>query len=118
MGPMQTIREGEAYAMLSHLRQLEIGRELQARLVEFVELARRGKQLHWSVVGPDFQPLHLQLDELVTAWRALADTIDERAGALGDRPHGQAETVAETILIRVVTALEQQLSLPPAQSPS
>ena len=119
MEATQTIREGESHAMLSHLRQLEIGRELQARLIEFVELARRGEQLHWSVlVGPGFRPLHLQLDELVTVWRGLAGPVDERAMALGYRPDGQAETVAEAILIEVVTALEQQLSLARAQSTS
>ncbi len=114
-GGTQTIHEGEADATLSHHRQREIERELQARLVEFVDLARRGKELHWSVVGPDFRPLHLQLDELVTAWRGLADPVDERAVALGYRPDGQAETVAEAILIEVVNALEQQLSMARAQ---
>ena len=47
----------------------EVGRELQATLVELVDLSLIGKQLHWSVVGPLFRPLHLQLDELVDSWR-------------------------------------------------
>jgi DNA-binding ferritin-like protein len=34
--------------------------------------------VHWSVVGPGSVPLHLQLDDLVTAWRELADTVAER----------------------------------------
>ena len=42
----------------------EAGRELQATLLDLVDLALTGKQLHWSVVGPNFRPLHLQLDEL------------------------------------------------------
>ena len=33
-----------------HLRQ-EAGRELQATLVDLLDLALTGKQLHWSVVG-------------------------------------------------------------------
>ena len=76
-----------------HLRQ-EAGRELQATLVDLVDLSLVGKQLHWSVVGPGFRPLHLQLDELVDSWRDLADTVAERAVAIGSFPDGQAAVVA------------------------
>jgi starvation-inducible DNA-binding protein len=72
----------------------EIGRELQATLVELVDLSLVGKQLHWSVVGPQFRPVHEQLDELVESWHELADTVAERAVAIGFLPDGQAETVA------------------------
>ena len=71
-----------------------IGRELQATLHDLVNLVLIGKQLHWAVVGPLFRPLHLQLDELVDAWRELADTVAERAVALGYVPDGQAQAVA------------------------
>ena len=72
----------------------EVGRELQATLVELVDLSLVGKQLHWSVVGRFFRPLHLQLDELVDSWQELADTVAERAVALGYFPDGQAAAVA------------------------
>jgi starvation-inducible DNA-binding protein len=91
----QIVQEVEAHPTLSHDEQREVGLELQATLVELVDLALLGKQLHWSVVGPGFRPLHLQLDELVAAWRELADTVAERAVALGYWPDGQAGTVAE-----------------------
>ena len=71
----------------------EVGRELQATLVELVDLFLIGKQLHWSVVGPLFRPLHLQLDELVHSWRELADTVAERAVAIGFGPDGQAQAL-------------------------
>ena len=54
-----------------------------------------GKQLHWSVIGPFFRPLHLQLDELIDSWRELGDTVAERAVAIGFMPDGQAATVAQ-----------------------
>jgi starvation-inducible DNA-binding protein len=76
-----------------HLRQ-ETGRELQATLIDLVDLALVGKQLHWSVVGPAFRPLHLQLDELVDSWHGLADSVAERAVAIGAFPDGQAGAVA------------------------
>jgi starvation-inducible DNA-binding protein len=75
-------------------RRDEVGRELQATLVELVDLALVGKQLHWSVVGPFFRSLHLELDELVDAWRTLGDTVAERAVALGFMVDGQAGAVA------------------------
>lgn len=74
-------------------RRDEAGRELQATLVELVDLSLLGKQLHWSVVGPLFKPLHEQLDELVDSWREQADTVAERAVALGIWPDGQAAAV-------------------------
>jgi starvation-inducible DNA-binding protein len=80
-------------ALGSHERE-EIGNELQATLLELVDLSLLGKQLHWSVVGPQFRPLHLYLDELIDSWRDLADTVAERAVAVGYWPDGQADTVA------------------------
>ena len=44
--------------------------------------------------GPGFRSIHLQLDELVAAWQGLADTVAERAVAIGAFPDGQAGTVA------------------------
>ena len=73
----------------------EIGRELQATLVELVDLSLVGKQLHWSVVGSACSGrLHQQLDELVDSWRELGDTVAERAVAIGFWPDGQAEAIA------------------------
>lgn len=76
-----------------HVRE-ETGQQLQDTLVELVDLSLLGKQLHWSVVGPNFHPLHLQLDELIDSWRELADAVAERAVAIGFAPDGQASTIA------------------------
>jgi starvation-inducible DNA-binding protein len=69
----------------SHLPPLEephareaIGRELQVTMQELVELSLTGKQLHWSVVGPAFRSLHLQLDEHV-AVSFLSDALGSTA---------------------------------------
>ena len=82
-----------------HLRG-EAGRELQATLLDLVDLALTGKQLHWSVVGTHFRALHLQLDELVESWHELADAVAERAVAIGTFPDGQAGAVAARSLAR------------------
>src|SRR5699024_11536440 len=36
---------------------------LQQSLVDLIDLSLVAKQLHWSVVGPRFQSVHLALDE-------------------------------------------------------
>jgi len=80
---------------LDHHHREEAGRELQATLVELVDLSLVGKQLHWSIFGRPFKPLHEHLDELVDSWRELSDTVAERAVALGYSPDGQAAAVSE-----------------------
>jgi starvation-inducible DNA-binding protein len=70
------------------------GHDLEATLHELIDLSLIGKQMHWAVIGPLFRPLHLHLDELVDSWRALADTVAERAVALGHVPDGQAHALA------------------------
>ena len=79
---------------VDHHRREGIGRGLQATLVELVDLSLLGRQLHWNIVGRSFKPLHEHLDELVDSWRDLADTVAERAVALGATPDGQAATVS------------------------
>jgi starvation-inducible DNA-binding protein len=91
---MASITQEAHLPALGHHRREEVSRELQATLVELVDLSLLGKQLHWSVVGPVFKPLHEQLDELVDSWRELADTVAERAVALGVSPDGQAAAVS------------------------
>ena len=79
-----------------------VGQELQATLQELIDLSLIGKQLHWAVIGPLFRPLHLHLDELVDSWHELADTVAERAVALGFIPDGQATAVAAGSLLAPV----------------
>jgi starvation-inducible DNA-binding protein len=76
-----------------HMRE-DVGNQMQATLVELIDLSLFGKQLHWSVTGPLFKPLHEQLDELVDSWRELSDVVAERAVALGSYPDGQSAAVA------------------------
>ena len=80
-------------ALGEHQRE-EVGNQLQAMLVELIDLSLVGKQLHWNVTGPLFRPLHEHLDELVDSWRELSDVVAERAVALGYAPDGQSGAVA------------------------
>ncbi|MFE6742564.1 Dps family protein [Streptomyces tubercidicus] len=73
-----------------------VGNALQGALVDLVDLSLVAKQVHWNVIGPRFRSIHLQLDEVVTSGRQHADTVAERAAAIGVSPDGRAVTVAKT----------------------
>ena len=88
-----TAQEAHLPALGHHSRE-ETGRELQATLLELVDLSLLGKQLHWNIFGRPFPPLHEQLDDFVDEWHELADTVAERAVALGIAPDGQSGTVS------------------------
>lgn len=81
-------------ALSEHDRQ-EAGRMLNAQLIELTDLHLIAKQLHWDVVGSDFRQLHLFLDDLVDAWRELADKVAEHGAAVGVFADARASTVAE-----------------------
>jgi starvation-inducible DNA-binding protein len=93
---------------LTHLPALDahdrdaIGSELQGTLVDLIDLALVGKQLHWSVVGPRFRSVHLEIDVLVDSWRELSDVVAERAVAIGEFPDGQADAVAASEELRKI----------------
>ena len=90
---MATTHATHLPALGAHQRE-ETGNQLQATLIELIDLSLVGKQLHWNVVGAHFRPLHLQLDELIDSWRELGDTVAERAVAIGFQPDGQSAAVA------------------------
>lgn len=70
--------------------------DLQSVLVELLELQAQAKQAHWTVVGPHFRSIHLELDEIVDAVREHADTVAERMRALDAVPDGRTRTIANT----------------------
>ncbi|MDG9704807.1 Dps family protein [Streptomyces sp. DH37] len=71
-----------------------VGEALQGALVDLVDLSLVAKQIHWTVIGPRFRSIHLQLDEVVETARTYSDTVAERAAALGLAPDGRASSVA------------------------
>ncbi|MFI6877063.1 Dps family protein [Streptomyces sp. NPDC050400] len=73
-----------------------VSEALQGALVDLVDLSLVAKQVHWTVVGPRFRSVHLQLDEVVDTARLHSDTVAERASTLGVPPDGRAKTVAAT----------------------
>ena len=68
--------------------------ELHGMLVDLLDLTLIGKHAHWNVEGRLFRSVHHELDELVNAWRRLADDVAERAVTIGASPDGQVEAIA------------------------
>jgi DNA-binding ferritin-like protein len=95
----------------THLRPLsaqhwgEIERELKATLVELSDLSRIGKQLPGSVVGPLFQPLLEQLDDLVELWRELGDIFAEPARVTGMVTASSSELEKQLSMLRAELAV-------------
>lgn len=83
-----------SHPSLSEHERHDVANQLQATLVDLIDLSLIGKQYHWNVVGGHFRSLHLMLDELIDTWRLLSDTVAERVTALGISPDGRAATVA------------------------
>jgi starvation-inducible DNA-binding protein len=71
------------------------GTVLQDSLVDLIDLHLSAKQAHWNLIGRNFRSVHLQLDEVVDLAREHADTVAERAVAIGVNPDGRARMVAE-----------------------
>jgi starvation-inducible DNA-binding protein len=69
-------------------------KDLQATLVELIDLSLLGKQAHWNVVGPQFRSIHLELDEIVDLARLSSDRVAERIATIGAAPDGRADTVS------------------------
>ena len=69
---------------------------MQAVLVDLIELHVQGKQAHWNIVGTNFRDLHLQLDEIIEAAREFADDMAERMRALHALPDGRSATVSKS----------------------
>jgi starvation-inducible DNA-binding protein len=74
----------------------ELSDNLQAVLVDLIELHIQGKQAHWNVVGTNFRDTHLILDEIIDAARVKSDEVAERMRALHALPDGRSETVSAT----------------------
>ena len=69
---------------------------MQAVLVDLIELHVQGKQAHWNIVGTNFRDLHLQLDEIIDSAREFADDLAERIRALHALPDGRSSTVSKS----------------------
>jgi starvation-inducible DNA-binding protein len=81
-----------------------VAETFQPTLVELIDLALTGKQLHWAVVGKRFKPVHEHLDELIEEYREYSDTVAEYMSTVGIVPDGRSVRVASDVSIDPVDA--------------
>lgn len=86
--------ESAVRSTLDESARAEIQTRLQPLLVDLLDLALTGKQLHWNVVGPNFRSVHDHLDELVDEYRGWADDVAERMSSVGVAPDGRSQRIA------------------------
>jgi len=84
----------------------ELGANLQAVLVDLLELQVQGKQAHWNVVGSNFRDMHRQLDEIIDAARTFSDQVAERMRALHVVPDGRSAAVVNATTLKQYPAGE------------
>jgi starvation-inducible DNA-binding protein len=104
---MTTInREVREVAGTEFVASLALTADLQAVLVDLLELQSQAKEAHWNLVGPHFRSIHLEFDEIVDLVRENVDTIAERMRALEAVPDGRTRTVADTTTLEAFPAGE------------
>ena len=70
--------------------------DLQATVVELLELFHDAKQSHWNVRGPLYFPLHENLQAYADTYRNFADILAERVLQIGNPVDGRTETITQT----------------------
>jgi starvation-inducible DNA-binding protein len=90
----------------------QLSENLQAVLVDLIELHIQGKQAHWNVVGINFRDTHFILDEIVDTAEVVS-LITERLDAAAEtcrRVHDEVDEADPTtadILHKLIETLEQ-----------
>ena len=90
----------------------QLSENLQAVLVDLIELHIQGKQAHWNVVGIKFRDTHFILDEIVDTAKVVS-LITERLDAAAEtcrRVHDEVDEADPTtadILHKLIETLEQ-----------
>ncbi len=82
----------------------ELSAELQATLVELIDLSLQAKHYHWNVTGQEFRGVHLHLDEITDQVRLWYDDVAERLATLDVAPDGRLGTIASSTPLPAPTA--------------
>ena len=76
-------------------KRIGVTSDLQALVVELIELHHQAKQCHWNIRGPLYLLLHELLDDYDEAYLEYADKVAERLLQIGSQVDGRTETVAK-----------------------
>ena len=70
--------------------------DLQATVVELLELFHDSKQSHWNLRGPLYLPIHEKLQDNADEYRKYADLLAERILQVGNPVDGRTGVIAAT----------------------
>lgn len=86
----------DAWIPLEAEKRQAINTDLQATVVELLELYHDAKQSHWNLRGPLYFPLHETLQAYADLYLDQADLLAERQLQIGMPADGRTETITQT----------------------
>lgn len=86
----------DALIPLEPEKRAAINTDLQATVVELLELYHDAKQSHWNLKGPLYFPLHEKLQEYADTYLSFADLLAERQLQIGMPADGRVSTIAQS----------------------
>ena len=88
--------QADQWIPLEESKRQAINTDLQATVVELLELYHDAKQSHWNLRGPLYLPLHEHLQSYADLYRSYADILAERQLSIGMPADGRTATIVET----------------------
>lgn len=96
LGNYRNEKADQFIALETQKRQV-INSDLQATVVELLELFHDAKQSHWNIRGPLYFPLHEALQEYSDLYLKYADLLAERQLQIGNPADGRTEVIVQTV---------------------
>lgn len=88
--------QADQWIPMEESKRQAINADLQATVVELLELFHDAKQSHWNLRGPLYFPLHEALQGYADNFRNYADIFAERQLQIGMSTDGRTETIVQT----------------------
>ena len=96
LGNYRNEKADQFIALETQKRQV-INSDLQATVVELLELFHDAKQSHWNIRGPLYFPLHEALQEYSDLYLKYADLLAERQLQIGNPADGRTDIIVQTV---------------------
>ena len=96
LGNYRNEKADQFIALETQKRQV-INSDLQATVVELLELFHDAKQSHWNIRGPLYFPLHEALQEYSDLYLKYADLLAERQLQIGNPADGRTDVIVQTV---------------------
>ena len=89
--------KADQFIPLETEKRQAINSDLQATVVELLELFHDAKQSHWNIRGPLYFSLHEALQEYSDLYLKYADLLAERQLQIGNPADGRTDVIVQTV---------------------